>query len=342
MTRQRLETLLSRFSDVSILVMGDYFLDKYVALDPDLTEVSVETGLDAYQVAEIRTSPGAVGTVANNLSALGVGTIQALTVIGQDGEGYDLKRGLSAIGVRTDGVIETPELFTPTYMKPMMREKTGEREMNRLDTKNRKALPSDVEDQVIARLRELAPQVQAIIIGDQVHEANCGVMTERVKAEITAIGQERPDLFILADSRARIGTFRDVVLKSNRSEAAHVVVPGHTGPIDRVLAERCARTLFERTGRPVIVTLSEEGTLIVTADGCTPVAAIPVSGPIDPCGAGDSTTAGLVASVCAGATLNEGVLVGHLTASITVQQLGTTGTASPEQLLRRYDERFGE
>lgn len=321
--------------------MGDYFLDKYVALDPDVTEISIETGLDAYQVTEIRNSPGAVGTVANNLSALGVGTIQALTVIGQDGEGYDLKRGLSAIGVRTDGVIETPDLFTPTYMKPMMREKNGEREMNRLDTKNRKPLPPETEKQVISRLRELATQVQAIIIGDQVQEPHHGVITDRVREEIAAIARERPDLFILADSRFWIGTFRDVILKSNRSEAIKAVDPYHTGVFDRTLAERCARTLFERTGRPVLVTLNEDGLLIVTPEGCTQVPGIKVDGPIDPCGAGDSVTAGLVASVCAGATLVEGSLVGNLTASIIIQQLGTTGTASPEQLLRRYDDRLG-
>ena len=61
-----------------------------------------------------------------------------------------------------------------------------------------------------------------------------------------------------------------------------------------------------------------------------------VEGPIDPTGAGDSATAGAVLSLCAGATLPEAAVVGNLVASITIQQLGTTGTATAEQLIARH------
>ncbi|MGO8745405.1 MAG: hypothetical protein ACLQNE_05395 [Thermoguttaceae bacterium] len=40
-------------------------------------------------------------------------------------------------------------------------------------------------------------------------------------------------------------------------------------------------------------------------------------------------------ALSAGATLPEAALLGNLVASITVQQLATTGTARPEQLLPR-------
>jgi sugar/nucleoside kinase (ribokinase family) len=60
-----------------------------------------------------------------------------------------------------------------------------------------------------------------------------------------------------------------------------------------------------------------------------------VEGPIDSTGAGDSATAGAVSALAAGATLPEAALVGNLVASITVQQLATTGTAQPEELVPR-------
>ncbi|MDP6053563.1 MAG: PfkB family carbohydrate kinase [Candidatus Latescibacteria bacterium] len=59
--------------------------------------------------------------------------------------------------------------------------------------------------------------------------------------------------------------------------------------------------------------------------------------PTDPVGAGDSTTAGIIAALCAGASYAEAGLIGNLIASITVQQLGATGTASPEQVRERYN-----
>ena len=48
--------------------------------------------------------------------------------------------------------------------------------------------------------------------------------------------------------------------------------------------------------------------------------------------------AGLIAGLCAGGTLAESALVGNLAASLTIQQLGETGTATPAQILARFEE----
>jgi sugar/nucleoside kinase (ribokinase family) len=45
--------------------------------------------------------------------------------------------------------------------------------------------------------------------------------------------------------------------------------------------------------------------------------------------------AGIMAALCAGASPGEAALVGNLVASITVQQIGTTGTATRGQVLER-------
>ena len=58
MDRRRLETLLACFANIHILVVGDFFLDEYLFLNRTLSETSLETGLEAYQVVEVRSSPG--------------------------------------------------------------------------------------------------------------------------------------------------------------------------------------------------------------------------------------------------------------------------------------------
>ena len=63
MTPQRLEELIARFPSRRIAVMGDFFLDKYLDVDPALAEPSVETGKTAHQVVSVRATPGAAGTV---------------------------------------------------------------------------------------------------------------------------------------------------------------------------------------------------------------------------------------------------------------------------------------
>src|SRR5258708_8828840 len=91
----RISELLSRAPSMRVLVLGDFFLDKYLVTDPALSEISVETGLEARQVVEVRCSPGAAGTVTNNLSALGIGNIVPLAVTVADGAGFQLLNGLA-------------------------------------------------------------------------------------------------------------------------------------------------------------------------------------------------------------------------------------------------------
>jgi len=330
MDSSRLQDLLNHFPGVTVLIVGDFFLDKYLDIDPQLSESSLETGLEAYQVINVRRYPGAAGAVANNLHALDVNVI-ALGVVGEDGEGDDLRRGLELIGVDSDGLIRAPGRFTPTYLKPMLRQgNTPARELNRFDTKNRTPLPVEIETELISRMRGLFTRLLGIVIVDQVSEPNCGVITDRVRLALSELARANSAAIVLADSRERIGEFRGVMLKPNFHEAKRA-----TGLSELAAA---GRELRRRTQRPVIVTHGDRGMYLFELDGELHIPAIPVAGPIDVVGAGDSAMAGLVAALCAGGTLAESALVGNLAASLTIQQLGVTGTATRAQILARFED----
>lgn len=340
MNQARLDELLDGFPHLQVLVVGDFFLDRYLIIDRQLSEVSLETGLEAYQVVDIRCSPGAAGTVTSNLRALSV-EVTALGVIGDDGQGYELKRSLTERGVDIEPLIERADRFTPTYTKPMVRESDGrEHEIQRLDIKNRSPLPAEVEDLVIGHLRALVPQVDGVIVADQVQEANCGVVTDRVRAEIGELALRHPEVVFAADSRARIGLFQHVIVKPNAQEAILAVRPDWAGEVNNEpeleLARESGAELFRRNRKPVFLTIGAQGTLLFTGAGCKHIPAVPVSGQIDIVGAGDSVMAGIVSALCSGAEPSEAALLGNLMASITIQQIGTTGTATPAQVLERF------
>src|SRR5438045_6110989 len=99
LTEAIIERALGRLPDLHIGVVGDLFLDRYLDIDAALTEPSLETGLDAYQVVRVRSYPGAAGTVINNLAALGIKRVYPISVIGDDGEGYELLRALDQLNV---------------------------------------------------------------------------------------------------------------------------------------------------------------------------------------------------------------------------------------------------
>jgi sugar/nucleoside kinase (ribokinase family) len=135
---------------------------------------------------------------------------------------------------------------------------------------------------------------------------------------------------ILADSRERIGLFRSAWLKPNQTECVRAVGDCPDPAI----------RLAWQAGRPVFCTQGERGILVVdprTEPARTAlVPAYRVAGPIDIVGAGDSTSAALACAVAAGAGLEEAAAFGNLVASLTIQQIGTTGTASPDQVRRRW------
>ena len=331
----RLREILGRFGGARIAVIGDFFLDKLLLIERGLDEPSLETGLTAYQVVGKRISPGAAGTVANNLSALSVGEIYAVGFRGEDGEGWELEQGLLSIGVNTTHLLKRAGMFTPTYIKPLFAD-MGLRESNRLDIRNRSRTPEELERGIIEQLYAVCGKVDAIIALDQVVERNTGVITDGVREALAALGRAQPRLVIFADSRAHTLEFRDIIVKCNHLEAVRAANPGHSGEIDDSTLKHSVVALSKTTGGKVFVTCGARGILTEKNGEVKLVPGIKVEGPVDICGAGDAATAAIVSSLCCGATEDEAALIANLTASITIGQIGTTGTATIEQIIERH------
>lgn len=331
MTEARLAELLGRFQQLKIVVVGDLFLDQWFDIDPALDEPSVETGLTAWQVTNMSASPGAAGTVINNLYAMGVGQLDVVSFVGADGNGWHLRYLLEKQNIRTKALFTVPERMTPAYLKPMFHRNGKREEGHRLDIKNRNLTPVWVENQLLDALDALAANADAIMILDQLTEADTGVITARIRNHLAMLGEHYPNLILYADSRERISQFRNVIIKCNHLEAAKAL--GRDVPVLQALEQ-----LREVTHRPVFITLGKDG--IATPEGIVPAAK--QTEPIDVCGAGDSTSAALVSALCCGASLKEAALMGNLSAGVTVRKLGTTGTASPAEMTALYHEQFKE
>ena len=330
---QRLKEILARFADIRMAVLGDYFLDEYLVIDPTVAEISIETGLSANQVVAVRSSPGAAGTVCSNLVALGVKT-QAIGIVGEDGNGFELVHGLWSRRIGTDLLIEAPERFTPTYTKPMRRQADGtEVEMERVDIKNRTATPAHLEERIIENLWMAVESVDGIVVGDQVQEEECGVVTTAVREELALLSRRYPQKVFFADSRCRVGKFRDVLIKPNEREAAAALGKSEARE-EELLAD-----LFRMTGKPIFLTCGARGIYGFDGRRSFRCPALPVSGPIDIVGAGDSASAGIASALCAGATLQEAAEMGTLVASVTIRKLGTTGTASRDEVIEAWGRR---
>ena len=329
---ERLEALTARFRDVRVAVLGDYFLDKYLDVDPALAEPSLETGRIAHQVVAVRHSPGAAGTVVNNFAALGARGIVAIGFTGDDGEGWELRKDLSALDCDLAHLHVDPARVTPTYLKPRARTCPGlEGEHDRYDIKNRLPTPARIEQALLASLAAVLPRIDALVVMDQVREEGRGALTVPLIAALAEVAPRFPQTIFWADSRGRIRRYRNLMVKVNQFELAGEEDPAPGSRVSDEVIRVETEALAALLGAPVFATAGERG-VRVSGPASATVPSVWVSGPVDPTGAGDSFTAGAVLALAAGAARPEAALVGNLVASVTVRQLATTGTANPRDL----------
>jgi rfaE bifunctional protein kinase chain/domain len=320
--------ILAQFPKLSALVVGDICLDRWCTYAPEASEPSRETGIPRIGVVHTEVTPGAGGTVANNLAALGAGRVAVLGAIGQDGFGMELSRALGARGISAELCVRTPAMQTFTYTKAI-NARTGVEDQPRLDFINTTPLPPEVERQILDNLRMAVESFDVILIADQAETSQGGVITPAVRDLLAELAPQYPERIFFADSRARIHLFRNVILKPNRQEA-----------------ESACRELFGRVDFPALlrhaqaplmfVTLGSEGALIVgQASRPARVLQNPLPNPVDICGAGDSFSAGASLALRVTGSPEEAARFGNLVASITIMKKGT-GTASPEEVLAAH------
>ncbi len=72
------------------------------------------------------------------------------------------------------------------------------------------------------------PTLDGLVVLDQVSLPDYGVVTTSMREHISAMARQARRLPILADSRERIGLFRDVCLKPNQRECQQAVSHGRS------------------------------------------------------------------------------------------------------------------
>jgi len=320
--------LFEKYKNLSIAVFGDFCLDEYLWLDAALNEASLETGDVAYQCVKREISPGAAGNIVKNLVMMGVGTVYAAGYTGEDGRGTDLRRSLEKLGVNMTCLVSAPGRETPAYVKPWLMEGEKCRELNRVDIKNWTPTPKEVEEAMVAQLNKIVGKLDALIIMDQLTEENCGVVTDKVRSQLSQIAKDNPKLIVYADSRNRIGRFENMIIKGNQHEITNAAF----GYEDLGNVPKACELLQQKTGRPLVCTVGEKGLRIYHDGTVTKIAGVAISGQVDVTGAGDMVTSGFVSALAAGATMGEAGEIGNKAAAVCVSQIGSSGVVRQEDI----------
>jgi rfaE bifunctional protein kinase chain/domain len=322
--------ILEAFPKLRVLVAGDVCLDRWCRYDPALADPSRETGIPRIGVVSTEVTPGAAGTIANNLAALGAGHVAVLGMVGDDGFGYELRAALAARGISHELLVDAPGVPTFTYTK-LINAQTGEEDLPRVDFVYTNPLPERVERELIARLEHAAYAYDVILVSDQAETTQGGVVTPAMRDSLARLALAHPEKLIWVDSRLRAEHFRHVVVKPNQQEAEAACMRA-VGRIDY----RELRSKMQ--ARCLIVTHGDQGALVIDDRGEQWVPATPVANPVDICGAGDSFSAGAAMAMVVTGDPLQATRFGNLVAGITIMKKGT-GTASPAEVLVRQASR---
>lgn len=317
-------TILSKFRDLSALVIGDICLDRWCRYDPALSEPSRETGIPRIAVTSTDVTPGAGGTVASNLMALGAGRVDVLGVCGGDGHGTELRTALQARGIGTRWLLSSPLVPTFTYTK-LLNAETGEEDLPRIDFVNPVSTPADVDAEILLAAAEAIPQFDVILVADQAETEQGGVVTPAVRQLLAACASAHPSKVFWVDSRERPEHFRGMVVKPNDSEAARACL--------RLFGVEDLPRLREAMNAPLLlVTRGPEGVDAFTPEGCLHVSTAPIENPVDICGAGDSFSAAAALALAVTGSVEEAARFGNAAASITIMKKGTATASAGEML----------
>ena len=326
--RARLDELLTKMRGVKAALLGDLCLDVYWMADMRKSELSRETPHFPLPVVEERMSPGGGGNAAANMAALKPAELYAVGVVGNDWRGVELLRLLNGDGIDTEHVLRVSDRYTNAYCKPRpMGISDVVYEDPRLDFGGDKPPDAGMEDAIIRSLDRLAPRIDVLAVSDQLP---VGTVTGRVRDHLAKLA--RDGLAVVVDSRDRTRLYRNVILKPSEVDGARAAgLPDAGNSLEDY--GKAALILARRQDGEVVMTLGPRGSLYADCERATHVPAHAVPGPLDTVGAGDTFLSGFSISIAAGASRVEAAAFAGLASEVTIQQIGTTGVATPEQLV---------
>jgi rfaE bifunctional protein kinase chain/domain len=296
-----------------------------------LSELSRETPHYPLPVVEERFAPGGAGNAANNIAALKPAKLLVAGLVGEDWRGRLLLQSMEAAGIDCSCVIRDASRVTNTYIKPLRRGISDVvYEDPRLDFENRAPLNAQAEQKVLEQLDAAAKELDVICVSDQMQ---FGCITPAVREKLSRLGAAGKT--VIVDSRYRAAEFKNAIVKPNEVEAVRAFADGTPEDLDGLSV--LAAQISERNGRIALVTLGDKGCFIAQNGAVVRCPACPVEPPIDFCGAGDTFLAGFGAMIAGGAEPVKAAQAANLCSAVTIRKIGTTGTASREEVLAAFD-----
>lgn len=322
---------IERMQKCRILVVGDVMLDHFVW--GHVRRISPEAPVPILEVTREEFYPGGAANVARNISPFSPHT-HLMGRVGVDVAADRLRQLLIADHIDPEPLLVHDTLPTISKTRVVARQQ----QIVRVDREKLQAQSEAELADVERRLRQLAPDLDAVILEDY----GKGFITKELMEMVATIAQER-GLVVTVDPSPRnpLPWSGVSVVKPNRLEAFAAagiedhLLPGPAAENPELLA--VGRSLLDKWAvSSVIITLGEHGMMIFERG--QPPHHIPTRARevFDVSGAGDTAIALLTLAMASGMDLIAAADIANHASGIVVGKLGTA-TLTPDELLAAYN-----
>ena len=295
-----------------VLVVGDVMLDRYWF--GDVERISPEAPVPVVKIARTEERPGGAANVARNAAALGA-QATLLSVVGDDEPGAALAKLLAGERVKTS-LLRDPSLPTTVKLRVIGRQQ----QLLRIDFET--APSHEVLSAKLTDYERLLRDTDLVVLSDY---GKGGLAHIATMIELARAAGKR----VLVDPKGEdFSRYRGATLLTpNRGEFREVVGRWKDEAELAVKADLLRRELDLEA---LLVTRSEEGMSLFTADGALTIPA-QAREVYDVSGAGDTVIATLGVVLAAGGSLPAAVRIANEAAGVVVAKLGTA-VVQPHEL----------
>lgn len=315
---------------VDILVLGDLILDHYI--EGQVKRISPEAPVPIlFQMAE-RDVLGGAGNVANNISALGA-TVYLVGVLGDD----DAARRFSELA-KNQKILISAILDSKRNTSQKTRLVGDRQQLLRVDNETIDEIDNEIEIKIIDLIGKMINKVKGVIISDY----KKGLLTPFVLQQtIKLANASNVPVFVDPKGDNYIYYRGADYVKPNRLELETLTNLSCKSISD---VEAAAAFLIQEIGSNVLVTLSQDGMILINKDRkkiSFPTQAREV---YDVSGAGDTAIASFSFAIVQGATPENAAQFANIASGLAVSKIGTAAITFDEISLeiKKYFSHDGE
>ena len=322
--KDRLASLIEQFSQLKILVLGDFILDEFVF--GEISRISREAPVLILKYRGTNTAPGGGANTVSNVDQLGAEAIP-VGFLGKDQAADQLLSGWSN-RVNKRYTFQDPAFQTTRKSRFLAGSfHSFQQQVVRLDYEHPYRLAEEHEQKILTSLSELVPEIDALILCDY----SLGSINSGIREAALSLAQEH-EKYIVVDSRDRPQNYAGATSITPNLTEIEAALSIQIGDDLDVLEKVGSRLLEEWSLKALLVTRGKLGMSLFTEDGMTP---IPIYGSdeiADVTGAGDTVTATYSLALAAGGSFQQAARLANYAAGLVVMKKGTATISSAELL----------